>query len=197
MRNRGQIASQDCQLTRADRRDRNRQHDAQQQDLELRQGDTGDDTEREQQAVVAQPHPPHQQPDHQEPVDGFEGVWRQPVPEQRRPHTRCLRCGGESLCASVTSEFAGDEAGNDDPAGGRQHDGYAQRDQRTGCGRIRQRGQCRCERRLIGRSPVEVLAADGQHVHLVEPVAITECACNAMQYHSAGRDRENHRCGER
>ena len=78
-----------------------------------------------------------------------------------------------------------------------RHGGYTQRDQRTGCDRIRQRGQHWCERRLIGRSPVEVLAADGQHVHLVEPVAITECACNAMQYHSEGRDRENHRCGER
>ena len=189
MRNRGQIASQDCQLTRADRRDRNRQHDAQQQDLELRQGDTGDDTEREQQAVVAQPHPPHQQPNHQEPVDRVRGCMASASARTASSTHRCLRGGGESLCAPVTSEFAGDETGNDDPAGGCQHSGYAQGDQRTGCDRIRQRGQHWCERRLVGRSPVKLTAADRQHVHLVEPQTDPHRMCLQRNGHPLRRSR--------
>jgi hypothetical protein len=165
---------------------RQRQHNAQQENLELRQGgDVHDNTEREQQAVVTQPDPPDQQPDHKQPLDRFEGVGRQPVSEQRRPHTRRLRRGGQSLCAPVAAEFAGDEGGNDDRTGGGQHGGYTQRDQRRHKGR------------LISRSPIEVISADGQHVHLVEPVAATECACYAMQYGGHRRDRENRSCGER
>jgi hypothetical protein len=92
------------------------------------------------------------------------------MPEQRRPHTRGLRRSRESLCAPVTSEFAGDEAGNHDTAGGRQHSGHTQRDQRTGRHGIRQCGQRRGQGWLIGRSPVKVMAADGKHVNLIEPI---------------------------
>jgi hypothetical protein len=115
------------QLARTDNRDRHHQHETQEQHLKLRQRrDTRENSENQQQPVVAQAHPPDQQPDHQQPLHGLEGVGGQPVTGKRGPRVRCLCGGREPLCAAIASELSGDQTGDHHGTRGREHRGQAQ-----------------------------------------------------------------------
>ena len=120
-------------LPRAGHGDGDDQHRTQQYHLELGQRrDARYASEGDQQSVVAQPHPPDQQPDQQQPLGGLQRVRRQPVTGQRRPQRCRLRQRRHHLCASITSELARDQPGEHDCAAGGQRGGRRERQLRAG-----------------------------------------------------------------
>ena len=81
------------------------------------------------------------------------------------PRAGGLCAGGQTLCAPVASEFAGDQASDDNGTCGGEHGRQPKRDHRSRRDRVHQRRECRGQRRLIGRAPVQVRAADGSDIH--------------------------------
>ena len=182
------------ELARAEGQHGHRQHRAQQQHLELGLGGhADDDAQHRQQAVVAHPDPAHQQPHQHEPLDRLDRVGREPVSGERGPQRRGLRARGQHLRAAVAAELAGDQRRHDDSSGRRDDRGHAQRDDRPRRDPVHQRGQHRDDRRLVGGAPVEVVAADGQHVHLVEPVPAAGSGGDELRHCHRGGDRPHGR----
>ena len=139
------------------------------------------------------PDPADQQPHQHQPLDRLHRVGREPVAGERDPQRGGLRPGGQHLRAAVAAELAGDQRGHDDRRGGGDDGRQPQRDDRTRRHAVHQRGEHGDDRRLVGGTPVEVVAADGQHVHLVEPVPAADNRGDELRHPHRGGDRQHGR----
>jgi hypothetical protein len=117
-------------------------------------------------------------------------------PEMGDPPQGGLRSGGQRLHATIAPDLAGDQRRDDDRGGGGEHSRQPQRDDRSRGEPVHERGQQGRQRRLISRSPIEVVTADGQHVHLVEPVSAADTG-DELRRGDHRRDRENGTARER